>query len=135
MDPTPDASERKETMSIPDKPKYDPDRTIFQDVNLDELSEADRLAFIDSYLNDPVAEALADDLGRLFRRLPAEEQIAQLVDVLASSRERQRDVAQRLEGAGLAPELRDGFETLKRAVDGEVERIEARLRELSEGGS
>jgi len=109
----------------------------FHDVNLDELNETDRLAFVDSYLNDPVATALAEDMGREFRSRPADQQIAELLDALASSRKRQLDLPQRLEGLGdlasQSPEVREVLEKLRRAYDLEVEQIEARLRELGSG--
>jgi hypothetical protein len=119
--------------SVPETPEYDPDRTIFQDVNLDELSGADALAFADSYLNNPVTKARHEDLAREFRGLPADQQIATLLEVLASSRTRQREVAQRLKSGGLATDHREALEILKRACDEDVERIGARLRALRSG--
>ncbi len=117
-----------------DEHTYDPDRMSILDIDLEELSEEEALGFIGSYLDNPVSKALAEDLGREFRSLPADQQAVELAEQLASSQKRRHDLMERFEDlVAQMPDLRDDLMTLKRAYDSEVEQIETRLCELRTG--
>lgn len=99
---------------------YDPDG----DPNID----PDDLDAIDAMLEDPVHEALVDDLGRQFRALPPEEQIEDLATQLMKLMSMRDELSARLE-ADQAP-ADDPRRTLLDALNSQVDGIQRRIAEV-----
>lgn len=100
---------------MPYDPDGDPDD--FDPTNLDD---------IDAYLSDPVAHALAGDIGREFRALPPEEQIPELTTAMLETMLRRTEVAELLSDAD--PD--DPLYPLLQALDDSVAVYGARIAEL-----
>jgi hypothetical protein len=77
-------------------------------------------------LNDPVVSALHEDLGRQFRALPPEQQLAELVPELEKARARYDHLA----GMVAEAPAEDPRRLLLIAMGDEVENIRARINEL-----
>jgi len=84
---------------------------------------------VDAWLSDPVVNALHDDLGRQFRALPPEQQLAELVPELENAQARYDDFA----GSVVGAPVDDPRRFLLIAMGDEVEKFRARIKEL--GGS
>ncbi|MEU4556521.1 hypothetical protein [Micromonospora violae] len=84
---------------------------------------------MDAWLNDSVVSALHEDLGRQFRALPPEQQLAELVPELEKAQARFDHLAEVLAGA-LADDPR---RFLLITMGDQVENMRARINEL--GGS
>ncbi len=84
---------------------------------------------VNAWLNDPVVSALHDDLGRQFRALPPEQQLAELVPELEKAQARYDDLAGKVAEAPAD----DPRRFLLVALGEQVENIRARVNEL--GGS
>jgi hypothetical protein len=59
---------------MPDEPLYDPDRTVFEDLDFTDPDVAR------AYLDHPVTEKLHDDINRLVRSRPTSHQRRDLSD-------------------------------------------------------
>ncbi|MFC9660241.1 hypothetical protein ACFVJ5_08390 [Nocardia sp. NPDC127606] len=105
-----------------DEPLYDPDRMLFEDLD---LSDPD---VVDAYLNNPTTEKLIDDLGRDFRRKPNADQQRVLSEELSRHEKYRSEVASAL--LRLDPDVPQWL-ALQRLFDGLDSLIEAtKLRML-----
>lgn len=84
---------------------------------------------VDAWLDDPVVSALHEDLGRQFRALPPEQQLAELVPELEKAQARYDELAS---AVAEAP-VEDPRRFLLIAMGDDVEKFRARINEL--GGS
>jgi len=110
--------------AMSDEPKYDPDRSVFEDLYLADPE------VVQAYLDDPVVSSLHDDLGRMFQGMPAAEQRTVLHDELRKAEDRRREVLIALEGDHDV-QARQALEMLLDGMDDSVNRVVARLRELA----
>lgn len=101
--------------------KWDPDRMTFEDLDLSDMEA------IDEYLNDPVTNALMEDLGRQFRREPAEVQTPELEESLTNQRERLAELVETIAKPGWSPEVLTSFEELKVAIETSIHNAEQRI--------
>lgn len=81
---------------------------------------------VDAWLNDPVVSGLHQDLGRQFRALPPEQQLAELVPELEKAQARYDHLA----GTVAEAPADDPRRLLLIAMGDEVENIRARINEL-----
>jgi hypothetical protein len=84
---------------------------------------------VNAWLDDPVVSALHEDLGRQFRALPPEQQLAELVPELEKAQARYEELA----GTVAEAPVDDPRRFLLIAMGDEVEKFRARINEL--GGS
>ncbi|MET8160318.1 hypothetical protein ABZT47_28500 [Sphaerisporangium sp. NPDC005289] len=84
---------------------------------------------VDAWLNNPVVNALDEDLGRQFRTLPPEQQLAELAPELEKAQAQYEHLAGTIAGAPAD----DPRRFLLMMMGGQVENIRARMNEL--GGS
>jgi hypothetical protein len=84
---------------------------------------------VDAWLDDPVVNALHEDLGRQFRALPPEEQLAELVPALEEAQARYDKLASEVAEAPVEDPRR--FQLI--TMGDHVEKFRARINEL--GGS
>jgi hypothetical protein len=84
---------------------------------------------VNAWLDDPVVSAPHEDLGRQFRALPPEQQLAELVPELAKAQARYEELA----GTVAEAPVDDPRRFLLIAMGDEVEKFRARINEL--GGS
>ncbi|GAA1393561.1 hypothetical protein [Catellatospora coxensis] len=84
---------------------------------------------VDARLNDPVVNALHEDLGRQFRAMPPEQQLVELVPELENAQSRYDQLAKVLARASAD----DPRRFLLFTMGDHVERIRARINELGGG--
>ncbi|MEV7231211.1 hypothetical protein AB0M79_29965 [Polymorphospora sp. NPDC051019] len=82
---------------------------------------------VDGWLNDPVVNALHEDLGRQFRVLPREQQLTELVPELENAQARYDHLAGTVAGAPADDPRRFRLITM----GDQVKSIRARINELS----
>lgn len=99
---------------------YDPDG--------DPDSDADDLGAIDAMLNDPVHQALIEDLGRQFRTLPPEEQIEALAMELMRLTSMRDELGAQIEADKAPPD--DPRRTLLDAMSAHIEGLRRRIAEV-----
>lgn len=99
---------------------YDPDG--------DPDFEPDDLDAIDAMLDDPVHQALIEDLGRQFRASPPEQQIEDLAVEMMRLTTMRDELRAQLATDEASPD--DPRWTLLTAVDGHVERFRRRIAEV-----
>ncbi len=114
--------------SVPEKPKYDPDR-LNEDLD---FTDPD---VIDAWLSNPVVEALHEDMGREFRLRPAEEQLPELLKHLRDNEdvyERTRDLRAKLAGdPDTDPETIAALDRMLAGTDDIIASAKRRIEELS----
>lgn len=119
--------------SVPIMAKYDPDGNPNPP---DHEKDPDGFReWVDSYLADPTAEALADDMGRAFRLLPAADQIATLGPMLLTAVERHAEMVDLLANLDDEPvELLLGRQKVLAALADHVEGLRRRIAHLCTDG-
>jgi hypothetical protein len=107
---------------------YDPDRMSFEDVDLNDPD------MVEAWLDDPVAEKLAEDIGRQFRHEPVEVQRAELKRIRSENEEHRDELGAALVRDDLTPDHREVLQRLMAVCDKYIDQINARLRELAREG-
>ena len=110
----------------PDEPLWDPDRMRFpEDLDVNNLDQ------VQAWLNDPVSNALVEDLGRQFRQLPAAQQRPEVIESLKMSRKTRDLIAKCLDGDVGEPEL-SALQDLLRRAEAHMDAAKLRLLELDD---
>ena len=90
---------------------------------------ADALAKIDAYLDSPVTQSLNEDLGRAFRREPAEKQIAELEVHIEQEQSHLQRVLELIEAKESA-KARLALGQLREQIQDNIEGAQQRIIEL-----
>lgn len=99
-----------------------------RDIHPDNFDPHDHDAVV-AFLNDPGKVAMRERMGAMFRDLPADEQISELLTLLRSAVERRDTLAEML-GAEGAPDD-DPRQVLLAACVHEVDQLAKRIAELT----
>ncbi|CAN3128594.1 hypothetical protein ACNUDN_11795 [Mycobacterium sp. smrl_JER01] len=107
-----------------DKPLYDPDRTVLEDLDFSDPEVAM------AYLDHPHTQQLHNDLGRLFRNLPASDQQLQIRRYLFDLGGQRAQVEEHLADVDHDAPERPALEQLLAAINKNIEAAQSRMHEL-----
>lgn len=91
---------------MPDEALYDPDRSVPEDLDFTDPEVAH------AYLDHPVSEKLANDVGRAFRTMPASHQQRELSEFLSQREEQRAQVAANMDNLDRDAPRRPGMQQL-----------------------
>lgn len=111
---------------MPDEPLYDPDRTVPEDLDFSDPDVA--LA----YLNHPNTERLSDDIGRLFRSMPASDQQRDLGEYVTELEQRRTELMAVIKGLNSGDPARSDLNQLLQDVERNLEGAKLRMLELDD---
>lgn len=110
-----------------DKPLWDPDRMRFpEDLDVNNLDQ------VQAWLDDPVTNAIVNDLGRQFRQLPAEQQRPELTESIRENTKRRTEIIEAIARHDPDEPIRWALQEVLDAVNRSIEGATLRLLELDE---
>lgn len=111
---------------MPNESLYDPDRMVPDDFDLSDPE------VVRAYLYHPTTQALAEDSGRQFRKLPGAQQRATLDDALRARRADLEQLTAELSALGPDDPSRPGLRRIFDALEMIIEAMTLRLHELDD---
>jgi hypothetical protein len=108
------------------EPIYNPDRMVFEDLDLNDPD------VIEAYFDHDVTRALAEDHGRAFRTLPAAQQQAVIERELGTNNARRAELTQEINSRDSDDPVRTRLQDLLHALDRYSDAARLRLLELED---